>query len=190
MNKNRVIRTRIFIAGEGQSEQSFNKRLQELTDSQNFSLHLDYKSLNGGGYKSMYHNALSLREKGLRRGKYSHSLLLVDSDRSDRRDCPGDWSLKQLKAEAAKDHIRICVQYPNHEGLLFRILSNEDKDKKKLSLTPTKARERLRNIWPEYEKGTDALTLSRKLFCDGLMRAAHWDPDLKDLLVTLGLISV
>lgn len=190
MKNKHKIRTRFFVTGEGQSEQSFNKWLQELIDSQNLSLHLDYKPLEGGGYKSMYHKALKLHEKGLRKGKYSHSLLLVDSDRSDRNDCPGDWSLQQLTVEAAKNHIQVCVQRPNHEGLLFRILSNEDKDKKILSLIPAKAKERLKNIWPEYEKGTDALTLSRKLSYDGLIRAAHWDPDLKDLLVTIGLISV
>ncbi len=127
MKNNQIIkiRTRFFGTGEGQSEQSLSKWLQELADTQNLSLHLDYKSLEGGGYKSMYHKAIKLREKGLRNGKYSDSFLLVDSDRSDRNDCPGDWDLTQLKAEAAKNRIQICVQYPNHEGLLFRILSSE-----------------------------------------------------------------
>ena len=184
------IRTRFFVAGEGQSEQSFSKWLKELTDSQNLSLHLDYKPLEGGGYKSMYDKAIKLREKGLKKGKFGHSILLVDSDRSDRNDCSGDWSLEQLTVEAAKNHIQVCVQRPNHEGLLFRILSNEDKDKKNLSLTPAKTKERLKKIWPEYEKGTDALALSRRLSYDGLIRAAHWDSDLKDLLTTIGLISV
>lgn len=143
------IRTRIFVAGEGQSEQAFAKWLQQLTDNRHLALHLDYKSLEGGGYKSMYHKAIKLREKGLRKGKYSCSFLLVDSDRAERNDCPGDWPLKKLKAEAAKNHLQICVQYPNYEGLLLRILLNEDK--KMLNLTPVKAEKRLKDIWQDYE---------------------------------------
>jgi len=183
------IRTRLFGTGEGQSEQSFIKWIQDLPEVEPLNIHLPCVILGGGGYKSMYHKAIKLRQKNSKEKGYKRSFLLVDSDRSDRRDCPGDRSLEQLKAKAAKDHIQICVQHPNHGGLLFRILSPEDKDKKMLNLTPTKAKERLRNIWPEYEKGTDALTLSGKLSYDGLMRAAHWDEDLKDLLRTIGLIS-
>jgi|GEM_PF-609519 len=189
MKNNRVkIRTRIFVAGEGQSEQAFTKWLQQLTDSRDLSLHLGYKSLEGGGYKSMYHKAIKLREKGLRNGQYSRGFLLVDSDRADRNDCSGDWSLKELKAEAAKNDLQICVQYPNYEGLLLRIFSN--KDKKMLNLTPVKAEKHLKDIWQDYEKPVDALTLSRKLSYKGLMSAADWDSDLKNLLRTIGLISI
>lgn len=190
MKNKHKIRTRFFVTGEGQSEQSFTKWIQELPEVELLNIHLPCVILGGGGYKSMYHKALKLRQKNLKEKGYKRSFLLVDSDRSDRNDCPADWSLEQLTVEAAKNHIQVCVQRPNHEGLLFRIRSNEDKDKKNLSLTPAKTKERLKKIWPEYEKGTDALALSRKLSYDGLIRAAHWDSDLKDLLTTIGLISV
>ena len=59
-----------------------------------------------------------------------------------------------------------------------------------LNLTPVKAEKRLKDIWQDYEKPIDALTLSRKLSYKGLIGAADWDSDLKNLLSAIGLISI
>jgi hypothetical protein len=43
--------------------------------------------------------------------------LIVDKDRSEQ----GDWTIEELRREAAGHNITLCVQNPNHEGLLLRI---------------------------------------------------------------------
>lgn len=183
MKSNRLIkiRKRFFIAGEGQSEQSFMKWLQVLTDEKYLSCHLDYKSLDGGGYESMINKAIKLRQRGLTKGAYKGSFLIVDADRSER----GDWSLKQLRSEAAQHQIQVCVQKPNHEGLLLHTLCGEAR----LNLTAGEAKKRLERMWPEYEKGLDARTLSQKLSFEKLLLIAKEDEDLKVLLTAIGLIS-
>jgi bisphosphoglycerate-dependent phosphoglycerate mutase len=51
-------RKRIFIAAEGESEQSFVKWLQQLSDQQRLHIHLDCQTLEGGGYKTMLERAV------------------------------------------------------------------------------------------------------------------------------------
>ena len=55
-------RQRIFIAAEGESEQSFVKWLQQLSDEKELHVHLDCLALNGGGYKPMLEKAARERK--------------------------------------------------------------------------------------------------------------------------------
>jgi len=189
MKNNRVIkiRTRFFVPGEGQSEQSFTKWLQDLADEQGLSVHLDSKSLGGGGYESMLNKALKARNHGLRRGnKYLYSFLLVDADRAERNDCSGDWKLNDLRSEAAKHNIDVCVQKPNFEGLMVNMLPG-NKRPYSISASTSDVRHSLQKAWPDYVKPADARTLSQKFCLNDLGRVASQDPDLKNLLTKIGL---
>jgi hypothetical protein len=51
-------------------------------------------------------------------GTYKDRYLIVDADGAQQ----GDGSIERLKAEAAKHKFTICVQTPNPEGLLLRMM--------------------------------------------------------------------
>ncbi len=180
--KKRIIlqRKRIFIAGEGESEQSFVKWLQLLSDQQGLHVHLDCQTLEGGGYKTMLERAVRERKRKERyRAKYS--ILLVDGDRAERGD--DGLSLSQLKQEALKQNIKVCVQNPNLEELLLRMLPNNER----LQPAGAKAHSQLCQAWRGYQKPTDARTLAAKFSLDDLLRVAKMDSELNTLLSTIGL---
>ncbi len=173
-------RKRIFIAGEGESEQSFVKWLQQLSDQQGLHVHLDCQTLEGGGYKTMLERTVRERKRKERyRAKFS--ILLVDSDRAERGE--DGWTLQQLKQQALSQNINLCVQQPNLEGLLLRMLPNNEH----LQPVGTKAHSQLRREWPEYQKPADTRTLAAKFSLDDLVRVARFDIDLRSLLKSIGL---
>jgi hypothetical protein len=175
-------RKRIFIAGEGEGEQSFVKWLQRLSDQNGLHVYLDCQPLGGGGYKTMLEK--TVRECS-RKGRSSAKsyILLVDSDRAERGD--DGWSLLQLKQESSKHKINVCVQTPNQEGLLVRMMPGNE------SLQPSiaKVQNQLRSIWPDYQKPVDAQTLASKFGLNDLLRVAHIDSELKMLQSIKGFIK-
>lgn len=116
-------RTRFFFAVEGESEQSFIKWLQGLTDERGLSVHLHSRPLGGGGYGSMLKQADVYRERGLSNGRYKGSFLLVDEDRATSGD---DWSIEKLRQKAFGLNISLCCQRPNFEALLLRMMPGKE----------------------------------------------------------------
>jgi hypothetical protein len=174
-------RKRIFIASEGESEQSFVKWLQQLSDQQELHIHLDCQTLEGGGYKTMLERSVRERKRKERyRAKFS--ILLVDSDRAERGD--DGWTLSRLEQQASNQNIKICVQNPNLEGILLRMLPNNER----LQPIGAKAHSQLCQAWPDYQKPVDARTLAAKFCLDDLLRVAKVDAQLCWLLTTIGLI--
>lgn len=173
------IRTRFFLAVEGESERSFIKWLQQIADDQELHVHLDCQPLGGGGYQKMLNNTLRYRKRN-ERSKAKATIMLIDGDRSSYDD---DWSLDRLKQEASRRKIDVCVQYPNQEGLLLRMMS----DKEIMQLTSSNAQQQLRKLWPTYQKPVDAYMLASRFSLDDLLRIAKRDADFKNLLTKIGL---
>lgn len=175
-------RTRFFLAVEGESEQSFATWLQTLSAERGLSIHLDDFLLGGGGFKSMLDKAVREHKKRCRRnGAYRDRFLIVDGDRAEQ----GDWSIEKLKQEAAKYEITVCVQRPNHEGLLFRMKIGHEREIPSAASAETK----LKIHWPNYQKPANAHMLGRRFSFDDLLRVANVDMDFTTLLKTIGLIS-
>ena len=175
------IRTRFFVAVEGESERSFVAWLQRLSET-NLRIHLDTFPLCGGSYKTMLKAAI--REHERRRGKsgaYKNCFLIVDSDRADRGD--DDWPVEQLKREAAAAKFTVCLQRPNHEGLLLRMMPGMERENTDAASAKTKLKKR----WPAYEKPANANALARQFSLDHLLRAASVDADLRAFLEIIGL---
>ncbi len=180
MTKKLIIqRTRYFFSVEGEGEQSVIKWMQELSDQNGLHVHLDCEVLKGGGYKTMLEGAIRYRKRKERQ-KAKSSILLVDGDRAERDD---GWSLAKLRLEAAKHKFTVCVQNPNLEGLLLRLMPGKE------SLQPDRAnvQAQLRNAWPNYKKPADARTLAEKFTLADLLRVARVDSDLNKLLSAIGL---
>ena len=149
-----------------------------LADQNSLYVHLDCQVLGGGGYRSMLKRALHYRQ---RKSKAKFSVLLVDGDRDQRND--DGWTLDQLKGEAVKEKFQVCVQNPNQEGLLLRMLPGNE------NLQPhvTTVHKQLLKHWPNYEKPIDARMLFSKYKLENLLRVARIDPDIKNLLSIIGL---
>jgi len=173
-------RTRFFLAVEGESEQAFVIWLQRLSDTE-LHIHLDSYPIGGGGFKSMLEKAVHLHDRNRRnKGAYQNRFLIVDGDRAAR----GDWSIEQLKQEAEKHAIAVCVQRPNHEGVLFRMMHGKENEIPEVGACMAK----LKAHWPNYEKPMNALALSRQFSIDDLLRVANADADLGNLLKAIGLM--
>lgn len=172
-------RARFFFSVEGEGEQSVIKWLQELSDQNGLHVHLDCEVLKGGGYKTMLEGTVRYRKRRERQ-KAKSSILLVDGDRAERHD---GWSISQLRQEASRQNIVVCVQNPNLEGLLLRLIPGNE------NLQPVGASVQalLRNAWPNYRKPADARTLAGKFSLDDLLRAARLDSELSSLLTMVGL---
>jgi len=172
-------RTRFFVAVEGESEQSFVTWLQILSQRE-LHIHLDGFPLDGGGFKSMLEKAVRLLKRHRKTaGAYQDCFLVLDGDRAEQ----GDWPIEKLRREAAKHKITVCVQNPNHEGLLFRMLPGMEREIPDAASAATK----LKSRWPNYQKPVNARTLGRQFTLDDLLRVASVDPDLKALLNKIGL---
>jgi len=174
-------RTRFFVAVEGESEQSFVAWLQTLAGGKNLPVHLDGVLLGGGGFSSMLKKAVSEHKRRSQiKGAYTHRFLIVDEDRAEQ----GDWPIEQLRQEALKNKIVVCIQRPNHEGLLYRLKAGFERDFAEARQMASK----LRAHWPTYEKPVNAQKLQNRFSLDDLLRAATADSDLAVLLRAIGLL--
>lgn len=184
MSKKIVIqRKRNFFAVEGEGEQSFIKFLQQISDQNEIHVHLDCEVLSGGGYKTMLERAISYRARNeKKKGKAKESILIVDTDRAEKNEDP--WSIEQLTTKANRNTFVVCLQQPNLEGLLFRMLPGNDK------VTPnaTTVHKQLLKEWQAYQKPADARTLINKFSFNDLHRVANSDNHLKKLLLKIGLL--
>jgi len=172
-------RVSFFLAVEGASEQVFVSWLQLLSERK-LHIHLAAFQLRGGGFKSMLQKAVRLHKQHCRTGLYQDRFLIVDTDRAEQ----GDWSIEELRLKAAKHKITVCVQCPNHEGLLLRMMPGMERETPDAASAETK----LRSRWPSYRKPMNARELRRQFSLDDLLRVANVDPDLQTLLKTIGLM--
>ncbi len=172
------LRKRFFFAVEGESEQSFVKWLQELSDQNNAHNHLDCQVLGGGGYQSMLRNTIRYRK--LKERRKVPTILMVDSDRSERDD---GWSIDILKQKASQAEINVCLQLPNHEGLLLRLFPGQETRQ----ITLLDVKKQLERHWPDYQKPVEARILGSRFKLVDLQRVAKADEEIAELLKIIGL---
>lgn len=79
----------------------------------------------------------------------------------------------------------LCLQIPNQEGWLFRMLPGNAHKKPDAA----NVKSQLLKSWQEYKKPIDAQTLDNKFEFDDLLRVAKIDPELKKLLSIIGLFE-
>lgn len=174
-------RARFFIAVEGESEQSFVTWLQVLSEKE-LHIHLDSVPLDGGGFKSMLEKAVRFHKRRCKTaGAYQDRFLIVDGDRAEQ----GDWPIEQLRREAAKHKITVCVQTPNHEGLLLRMMRGMEREIPDAASAKTK----LKSRWPNYQKPMNAHALGKQFSLDDLLRLANVDTGLATLMKKIGLMG-
>jgi len=174
-------RTRIYLGCEGESEQSYGKRLNEIADAAGLSLFLDCDVLGGGDPLALIQLAtVRIREKSKKRGAFAYRAVFLDRDRV------GQTTERDQKIPTLVDRHRIQLiwQDPCHEALLLRHLPGQTFMRPQTSGLAAEALERL---WPGYKKGMPASELAARIDRTAVERAASVEADLMSLLRAIGL---
>ena len=174
-------RLRVFLGGEGASENSYGVFLHRWMDTQRRDRHLDCEDLRGGDPLAVIEVAIErivIKERN--HGAYAMRAVLLDSDGLGKqvdRD-------SQMYLLAARHKLRLIWQRPCHEGFLLRHLEGYENENPP---TTADAQLRLAAAWPEYHKAMTASDLARKLSSGNIMRARQVVTEFDDLLSDLGL---
>jgi len=171
-------RRRIFVACEGESEQSYVALLARLIESHHRRVHLDIVLVQPGGGDplAIVERAVRLLQDRVRRlGRYHAHAVLLDCDKLGlvpERD-------RQIAPLAARHRLHLIWQEPCHEAVLLRHIKGCER------LRPAdtqRAGEELRRRCPDYRKGMPALRLMAFIGADGVRRAARGEPALAAFL--------
>lgn len=94
----------------------------------------------------------------------------------------GQLSNCNFKAKIAS--FEVCIQNPNFEGLLLRLLS-----KKKITHCQNISHQ-LSKLWPDYEKPASTYDLNSRISLNDLIRIAKHDREIEKLLNLIGLLNL
>ena len=108
-------------------------------------------------------------------------LVLLDEDRIAEDYRNG----RDARAFARQSGIGIVLQTPKLEGVLLRLHPGSEQR----VVSSHEAERELKRVWPGYKKPPISSQLSKRFSIDDLRRAAKYDPELRRLLTTIGLIS-
>lgn len=185
MSKHIPQRKRIYFGCEGDSERSYGKLLNVLTDAAGLSLFLDCDVLQPGAGDPLALIETAIRriyEKGAKHGAFKAHVVLLDSDKlgqSPQRD-------KRMHQLASEHLIQLIWQDPCHESFLLRHLAGQATMRPQSSELAMQA---IRRSWPEYRKGMPASELAVKIDADAIRRAASVENDLNAFLTEIGLLQ-
>ena len=183
MSRLRVQRTRIYFGCEGQSEQSYGKRLNEIADEAGLHLHFDNDVPQPGGGDPLELVKLAIfriAQKKRKRGEFAHRAILLDRDKLSQNHA---WE-PQIVRLAQQHQIQLIWQDSCHEAFLLRHLSGQT------SLRPPSsdlALQALKRLWPEYVKGMAAIQLASRIDFHAVRRASSIEAGLAAFLDRIGL---
>jgi len=159
---------RLFVGCEGESEQSYVALLQRYAIFQEIPVHADAKVVRAGDPLAKVRRAIEIAARGEQgpRGRYVRRFLILDRDvfgNSPARD-------SQILKVAAKGDFKLIWQDCCFEAVLLRHLprhEHDDPPKSALALN------RLKAVWPSYEKKFSARDLQETLTLDMIRQAAR-----------------
>lgn len=174
-------RTRIFVAGEGESEIAFIAWLQDLCDQSSLHVHLDRpRRLRPGDPLTLVSSAIEDRRRSAEKAGIGHraSCLLIDTDRLE----DGSTRSNEAIVLAQKHNLVLIRQRPCFEGVLVRLHRSGP-----FSGTANEAERRLRNEWRDYRKPPNRQQLAARFRLADLRCAAAADDSLQALLAIVDL---
>ena len=175
-------RERVYLGCEGESEQSYGKRLNEIADSVGLHLYIDCDVLQPGGGDplALVETAIKrIRQKVLSRGPYVHCAVILDADKlrvSPDRDA-------QIPRLIETHDIHLIWQRPCHEGFLLRHFVQRE------PATAILAMEALVRLWPEFRKNMPAMELATRIDVEAIRRVAAAESDFQVFLDLIGLMD-
>ncbi len=178
-----ALRRRVFLGCEGESEQSYGKRLEALSNEpcKRFHFHTVLLQPGAGDASVLIRVALAKmrREEARYGGAYEHRAILLDSDT---RNVVPDRMLHAI-AEAGQAGVLLIWQDPCHEALLLRHLEG---NQTKRPRTARQANAALLQFWPVYRKPMSAASLSTHIDRAAVRRAAAVEDGLCEFLNKIG----
>jgi len=175
------IRVRYYVGCEGESEQSYVKVLQELSDANNGHVNLHTEVLRRGDPLSRIEAAQASLTRLEDKGRFLGKFALLDTDQRERD--PDRGGKAQVLAD--KLGIKIIWQVPCHEGFLLRHVERAAVRK---AATSIEVLHRLRRHWKAYEKGMPAAQLRRLIDLEAVRKARPFVTGLDELLWAAGLL--
>jgi hypothetical protein len=175
-------RTRIYLGCEGESEQSYGKRLGQIADECGLHLFLDCDVLQPGGGSPIALIELAvtrIKAKVKTRGQFAHKALLLDRDKLH---LDPDWRA-QIGAIAARYGLFLIWQRPCHESFLLRHFAEQTAMRPQNSELAMQA---LLRVWPEYRKALPASELATRIDLAAILRAASVEEDYRSFLALIG----
>lgn len=172
-------RRRIFVGCEGVSERGYVTCVNDLLQQQHKGFHLDAEVLGGGDPLSLVKKAVRQiqnrnRTRELDKGRF----IFLDSDKNE--------SLReqtQQAKELAQSHSIVLVWLdPCFEAFLLRHLPGCERVK---PATSQEAMTRLRQHWPDYNKGLPAMDLKKRINRAAVLRVAEFHEGLRTFLTTI-----
>ena len=171
----------VFLGCEGASEAGYAALLARIArDTPGVHIHIHAKILQPGAG-----DPLKLIERAIeviqdierRRAPFGIKAVLLD------RGAPDKNAAAVVRARQARiDHV--IWQEPDHEALLLRHLP----DCQQLRPPAGASLGALRRVWPEYVKGMSAQHLARRIAIEHIRLACTVEPELRELLVRIGLV--
>ena len=170
----------VFVAGEGLSEQGYGRWIGRLGAVYGVPIAVRAEGLHGGDPLDLVNQAVRKLRIAERRGaKYPIRSLFLDHDTFGKN--PEN---DQLAIEIAQDKgFFLIQQMPCHEGFL---LAHFDDCPNPIPNNPPEAMAILKQIWPNYSKGMDAIRYGSVLSVGHLERARQRVRELDDLLSAIG----
>ena len=170
----------VLLAGEGLSERGYGRWLNRLAAAHNIPVAIKAEGLAGSDPLELVEGAVNKLAAVERPGRrYRIRGLLLDTDlfgMSAGRD-------RRANAIAKRHQIILIRQTPDHEGFLahhFPRLTRRKPHDGKASL------KLLKTVWPDYEKGMDAIGYEKKLTLEHLERARGVETALDEFLTKAG----
>jgi hypothetical protein len=172
----------IFIGCEGESEQAYAGRLQDLIAQQGLHVHLNIEVLRAGDPLARLEFAVrKLEHLKKTRGTFADKFVLLDTDQL----LLSPARAVQARAFAQANDIRIVWQDPCFEAMLLRHLPGRAARRPPNNQATQTA---LLQDWPAYRKPMSRGELATVLDLDSVVRAAGVEHDLGVLLQCIGLI--
>jgi len=174
---------RVFLGCEGESEESYGKFLEFLSEKKKLGIHIVKPILGGGDTFALAKKAVNAYENEKQKGGiFEFKAVMLDTD------MPFDlFKKRQNEAIRSLGSVGLIAiwQEQNHEALLLRHFEGHERDDPPAKIALYK----LQAVWPEYHKNMSAYDLARKLSLDHVKRAARVTPKLNKFLVAIGLID-
>ncbi|AET95562.1 hypothetical protein BSFA1_83950 (plasmid) [Burkholderia sp. SFA1] len=175
----------IYVGCEGASEAGYAALLQDLADRAGLPIHLKIDDLGRGAGDPLARVQMAVRrieEHSAKRIAPEASYLFLDTDQ---------LALDRQRAEEAqrladRNGISIVWQEPCFEAMLLRHMPGRANRRPPDTAAASDA---LRREWPEYEKGTPRLSLSRRIDLAAVLRAAEEEAGLAGFLRFVGLME-
>jgi hypothetical protein len=173
-------RDRVFFAGEGISERNYGQIIRLIAEQQSIKIHVDCKAVTGGDPLDIVRESVKQYKRGVKNhAPYEHGVIMLDSDtlgKNINRD-------NQIPIILLNMDIDLIYNDPNFEAFILHHFDGHEHD----NPPAVQSLNRLKTVFPNYEKNIDAKSLLDTFSIEGVSRACSVHPELRSFLEKLNI---